>query len=233
MRASEVFTFIYGLFEKGTLPAGRNLWGIAYNIDRYPAAIKAAARRGMDEERLEFWLKEYARRSKPEAALMLPVIVRWGLDVRPRRMQVLVPIYTMKDFDSLRDATEAALMIAVDADVRQEMYMRDMRAPDVPDVWARIEENGEEKEVQFNPLKMWRGEVTLSRGVYDLKQISVLEWCVVEREEAKKAPRPEKHSQQRELPPVPRLTVGSWGSQKAVLVAVLVALILILWLFAR
>lgn len=221
------------MYADGTLPAGRNMWGVAYNVDQYPAAIKAAARRGMDEERLVFWLKEYARRSKPGAALMLPVVVRWGENERPRRTQVEVPMYTMKDFDSLWDATEAALMIAVDADAGAEVYMRDMRAPDVPEVWARIVENGEEKVVQFNPLKLWRGEVKLCEGWCDLKQIHVQEWCVVEREVAKKAPRAEKHSQQRELPPVPRLTVGSWVSQNAVLVAVLVALILILWLVAR
>ncbi len=179
MKSSEVFPFIQGLFADGTLPEGRNLWGYAYNIERYPEAIRAAERRGMDEYRLRFWLLEYARRCNPEEALMLPVIVRWGENERPQRRLVHVPMYSMKDFDSLPSAAEAALMLEVNAEAGQEVYMRDMRAPDVPDVWARIVVEGIEKEVWFNPLKMWRGEVKLSAEWYNLKDVQVMEWHVM------------------------------------------------------
>lgn len=179
MKSREVFSFIAGLFADGTLPEGRNLWGCAYNIDRYPGALHAAASHGMSEYDFKRWLLEYARRSKTELPLILPVVVRWGENDRPERTRVGVPLYTMKDFDSLPEATEAALMLELDAAVDAELYMRDMRAPDVPDVWARIEVNGLEKEVRFNPLKMWRGEEKLIRGGCDLKQVRVLEWRVV------------------------------------------------------
>lgn len=180
MKANEVFPFIQGLFADGTLPEGRNLWGYAYNINRYPGALRAAARHGMDEYRFKLWMMEYARRSKSTPPLMLPVVVRWGENERPERALVYVPLYTMKDFDSLPTAAEAALMLEVGADAGQEVYMRDMRAPDVPDVRARIVVDDKEKEVQFNPLKMWRGEVKLQRGGCDLRQVRVLEWSVVE-----------------------------------------------------
>ena len=207
------------------------MWGIAYNVDQYPAAIKAAARHGMDEYRFVFWLKEYARRSKPGEALMLPVAVRWGENERPRRTQVEVPMYTMKDFDSLWDAAEAALRLEVDADAGAEVYMRDMRAPDVPEVWARIVVEGVEKAVQFNPLKMWRGEVKLCEGWCDLKQIYVQEWCVVEREAKAKATRPGKPSPPPVLPPVlppvPQSSARSWISRYWWLVAAAVVAMLL------
>lgn len=188
MKANEVFPFIQGLFADGTLPEGRNLWGYAYNIDRYPGALRAAARHGMDEYRFKLWMMEYARRSKSTPPLMLPVVARWGENDRPERTLVHVPLYTMKDFDSLPTAAEAALMLEVGADAGQEVYMRDMRAPDVPDVRARIVVDDKEKEVQFNPLKMWRGEVKLQRGGCDLRQVRVLEWSVVGQDaEGKKA----------------------------------------------
>lgn len=184
MKSREVFAFIQGMFEDGTLPGGRNLWGYAYNIDRYPAALRAAALHGMSEYAFQQWMLEYARRSKKEKPLMLPVVVRWGENERPERALVHVPLYTMKDFDSLPSATEAALKLEVNTDAGEEVYMRDMRAPDVPDVWARIVIDSKEKEVQFNPLKMWRGEVKLIRGGCDLKQVHVLEWHVVGSESA-------------------------------------------------
>lgn len=178
MKSREVFAFIQGMFEDGTLPGGRNLWGYAYNIDRYPAALRAAALHGMSEYYFQEWMLEYARRSNPTPPLLLPVVVRWGEIERPERTLVHVPLYTMKDFDSLPSATEAALKLEVNTDAGEEVYMRDMRAPDVPDVWARIVVDGAEKVVQFNPLKMWRGEVKLRRGGCDLKQVRVLEWRV-------------------------------------------------------
>ena len=236
------------MFEDGTLPWGRNLWGIAYNVHQYQAAIKAAAQHGVDEERLVFWLKEYARRSKPEAALMLPVIVRWGLDERPHRMQVQVPIYTMKDFDSLEAAAEAALMWALDADAGAELWMRPMRAPDVPDVWARVEVRGEKMEVSFNPVKLWRKEVSL--GDCGLKQVGVFEWRVVEKEpEVRKTRRAQAEAPlvmnvravqpvQAALPPVPqprrRRRKGSQEPQSVALAVVLAAVALLLfWLMVR
>ena len=244
------------MFEDGTLPWGRNLWGIAYNVHQYPAAIKAAASYGVDEERLVFWLKEYARRSKPEAALMLPVIVRWGLDERPHRMQVQVPIYTMKDFDSLQEAAEAALMWALDADAGAELWMRPMRAPDVPDVWASVEVRGEKMEVSFNPVKLWRGEVSLGGNDCGLKQVGVFEWRVVEKEPEVRSTRRAQaeaplvmHVQavqpvqpvqpvQAELPPVPqprrRRRKGSQESQSVALAVVLAAVALLLfWMMVR
>ncbi len=188
MKSSEVFPFIQRLFADGTLPEGRNLWGYAYNIDRYPGALRAAARHGMDEYRFKLWMMEYARRSKSTPPLMLPVVARWGENDRPERTLVHVPLYTMRDFGSLPTAAEAALMLEVGADAGQEVYMRDMRAPDVPDVWARIVVDDKEKEVQFNPLKMWRGEVKLQRVGCDLRQVRVLEWRVVGQDaEGKKA----------------------------------------------
>lgn len=243
MRSSEIFSFIRGMFENGTLPRGRNLWGIAYNVHQYPAAINAAAQHGVDKERFEFWLNEYARRSKPEAALMLPVIVRWGLDERPQRMQVQVPIYTMKDFDSLQEATEAALMWALDADAGAELWMRPMRAPDVPDVWASVEVRGEKMEVSFNPVKLWRGEVSLGGNDCGLKQVGVFEWRVVEKEpEVRRTRRAQASAPlvmnvravppvQAALPPVPqpRRRKGRQESQSVVLAVVLAAVALLLF----
>lgn len=179
MKAKEVFPFIDKLFARGVLPKGRNMWAVAYNIEEYTEACEIAEKEGLDIQTFQEWLLEYARRCKPEEALMLPVIVRWGENERPQRRLVHVPMYSMKDFDSLPSAAEAALMLEVDADAGQEVYMRDMRAPDVPDVWARIVVEGIEKEVQFNPLKMWRGEVKLSAEWYNLKDVQVLEWHVM------------------------------------------------------
>lgn len=189
MKARAVFDFIERLFYDGVLPMGRSIWGCVYNLDRYPAAMAAALRVGMDRYELETWLREYARRSSGAEPLMLPVVVRWGEDDRPRRMVVQVPVFCMKDFDGLPDATLAALALEVDAAVDDELFMRDMRAPDVPEVWARVVVDGEEQEVQFNPLKLWRGEVKLCPGGCNLKDVRLVEWHVVgQREEVLPAP---------------------------------------------
>lgn len=186
MKSRDVFSFIDKLFAKGLLPQGRNLWGIAYNIDDCTGAVKLAEKNGMELWVFKRWMVEYARRKAAPPSLFLPVAMRWGIEDRPQRAVVKVPIGSMKDFDNLLEAAAAELMLELNVDADEELYVRDMRAPDAPDVWARVVIDGEEQEVTFNPVKLGRGDVKLSRECYDLRKVQVLEWHAVEDTASKK-----------------------------------------------
>lgn len=186
MKSRDVFSFIDKLFAKGLLPQGRNLWGIAYNIDDCTGAVKLAEKNGMELWVFKRWMVEYARRKAAAPSLFLPVAMRWGIEDRPQRAVVKVPIGSMKDFDNLSDAAVAELMIELNADADEELYVRDMRAPDAPDVWARVVIDGVEQEVTFNPVKLGRGDTRLAEGCDDLKKVQVLEWHTAEDTASKK-----------------------------------------------
>jgi len=178
MSAREVFPFIDGLLAKNVLPADKNLWALAYHLERYPEARAAAERAGLPDYAFGQWMREYARRKLMDFAFMLPVNVRWGgNETRPNRATVQVPIGCLKDMENLAPAAEIALRLLLGGQpVSESLYVRALRVGDTPQVWARLQYLDDVKEVVFSPAGVARnGKGIWGKGVSN-DDVQVLEW---------------------------------------------------------
>ncbi len=221
MKSKDVFPFIAKLFSKNILPSSKNVWQVAYNVEDYPEACATAEKKGLSVADFQEWLIEYARRAMHANAMLLPVTVRWeDENADAHRAVVHVPVYSLKDFEELpRIAVMSLRLESSDAEADEYIELAGLRVSDVPDVWARVECEGEVLEMQVNPVRVHRGEEDICKRNVKLQHVKIMDWAVVHKQKqpAKKASPP---------PPKKQNKKQNKDAARGCLLLVIIALIL-------